>query len=73
MIYLIRVCNSALKVCDGGIIRIGKNNDERTKMIVTLANLDEPHESVPINNLIRIQAIPPKSRKDIWSIWLHHE
>ena len=43
-----------LKVCCGGIIGMGEDNDDRIKMLLTLANLDEPPESVPINKLIRI-------------------
>lgn len=53
-----KVRQSGLKVCCGGIIGMGETNDDRIKMLMTLANLDEPPESVPINKLIRVPGTP---------------
>jgi biotin synthase len=60
-----KVRKAGLKVCCGGIIGMGEDNDDRIKMLVTLANLPEPPESVPINKLIRIPGTPLESQKDV--------
>lgn len=52
------VRQSGLKVCCGGIVGMGETNDDRIKMLVTLANLNPAPESVPINKLIRIPGTP---------------
>ena len=49
---------AGIKVCCGGIIGMGEDNSDRIRMLVLLANLDEPPESVPINQLIRIPGTP---------------
>lgn len=59
------VRHAGLKVCCGGIIGIGEDNDDRIKMLVTLANLNEPPESVPINKLIRIPGTPLEGQKEV--------
>jgi biotin synthase len=46
------VRHSGMKVCCGGILGMGETTDDRISMLVTLANLPEPPESVPINMLI---------------------
>jgi biotin synthase len=60
-----RVRDAGLKVCCGGIIGMGEDNDDRIKMLVTLANLNEPPESVPINKLIRIPGTPLEGQKEV--------
>ena len=45
---------AGMKVCAGGILGMGETADDRIDMLVTLANLDEAPESVPINMLIPI-------------------
>jgi biotin synthase len=49
-----RVRQAGIKVCCGGILGLGETVDDRIDMLVTLANLPEPPESVPINMLIRM-------------------
>lgn len=49
---LANVREAGIKVCSGGIIGMGGTPDDRIDMLVTLANLPEPPESVPINLLI---------------------
>jgi biotin synthase len=49
---------SGMKICCGGIIGMGETNEDRIKMLVTLANMAEPPESVPINQLIKIPGTP---------------
>lgn len=52
------VRDAGLKVCCGGIIGMGETNDDRMSMLVVLANMDIPPESVPINQLIPIPGTP---------------
>jgi biotin synthase len=52
------VRQSGMKVCCGGILGMGENENDRVDMLVTLANLAEPPESVPINMLIPISGTP---------------
>jgi biotin synthase len=59
------VRKAGLKICCGGIIGMGEDNNDRIKMLVTLANLDEPPESVPINKLIRIPGTPLAAQQEI--------
>jgi biotin synthase len=47
-----------MKVCAGGIVGMGEIAADRVAMLVTLANLPEPPESVPINMLIAIPGTP---------------
>ncbi|WP_244602753.1 biotin synthase BioB [Mesorhizobium delmotii] len=49
---------AGMKVCCGGIIGMGEEKADRIDMLVTLANLPEPPESVPINMLIPIGGTP---------------
>lgn len=53
-----RVREAGIKVCAGGIVGMGEELDDRLDMLVTLANLPEHPESVPINMLIPIPGTP---------------
>jgi biotin synthase len=55
---LSHVRESGIKVCCGGIVGMGEAAADRVDMLVTLANLAEPPESVPINMLIPIPGTP---------------
>ena len=55
---LARVREAGIKVCAGGIIGMGEGPDDRIDMLVTLANLPQHPESVPINMLIAIPGTP---------------
>lgn len=59
------VRSAGLKVCCGGILGMGETNEDRIKMLVTLASLAEPPESVPINKLIRIPGTPLAGQLDV--------
>jgi biotin synthase len=48
------VRRSGMKVCAGGIIGMGETAEDRVEMLLILANLPTPPESVPINMLIPI-------------------
>ncbi|TIV43445.1 MAG: biotin synthase BioB, partial [Mesorhizobium sp.] len=52
---LANVRDSGMKVCCGGIVGMGEEKADRIDMLVTLANLPEPPDSVPINMLIPIE------------------
>lgn len=60
-----KVRKAGVKICCGGIIGMGEDNEDRIKMLVTLANLDEPPESVPINKLIRIPGTPLQGQEKV--------
>ncbi|RWE18793.1 MAG: biotin synthase BioB [Mesorhizobium sp.] len=55
---LSHVRDSGIKVCCGGIVGMGEEKADRIDMLVTLANLPEPPDSVPINMLIPIEGTP---------------
>lgn len=55
---LAHVREAGLKVCSGGILGLGESTDDRASMLVTLANLPEHPESVPINMLVKIEGTP---------------
>jgi biotin synthase len=46
------VAGAGISVCSGGIIGMGESENDRLIMLVELANLDVPPESVPINCLM---------------------
>ncbi|BAB52363.1 biotin synthase [Mesorhizobium japonicum MAFF 303099] len=62
---LANVRDSGIKVCCGGIVGMGEEPVDRIDMLVTLANLPEHPESVPINMLIPIEGTPLAEAKPI--------
>lgn len=62
---LARVRDAGMKVCSGGIIGMGEARQDRVDMLVTLANLEEHPESVPINMLIAIPGTPLENAERI--------
>lgn len=52
------VRRAGIKVCCGGIVGLGESRRERAGLLVQLANLDPYPESVPINNLVRVEGTP---------------
>ncbi|MBS0234182.1 MAG: biotin synthase, partial [Proteobacteria bacterium] len=54
-----------MKVCSGGIVGMGEERQDRVDMLVTLANLEEHPESVPINMLIAIPGTPLENAEQI--------
>jgi biotin synthase len=55
---LARVRRAGITVCSGGIIGLGESIDDRCEMLRTLAALDPPPESVPINTLVATEGTP---------------
>ncbi len=53
-----QVREAGLHVCCGGIVGMGETRRMRAGLITQLANLDPYPESVPINNLVRVEGTP---------------
>ncbi|MSQ69575.1 MAG: biotin synthase BioB [Gammaproteobacteria bacterium] len=52
------VREAGVKVCCGGIVGLGESPQDRASLLCQLANLPEPPESVPINQLVRVEGTP---------------
>ncbi len=59
------VRNAGIHVCCGGIVGMGESRSDRAKLLVELANLPEPPESVPINMLVRVQGTPMEEVEEL--------
>lgn len=55
---LAHVRDAGISVCCGGIVGMGESRRHRAGLIAELANLDPYPESVPINNLVRVEGTP---------------
>ena len=53
-----RVRGAGINVCCGGIVGMGESRQERAGLIAQLANMEPYPESVPINNLMRVEGTP---------------
>ena len=60
-----RVRKAGMHVCSGGIVGMGENLNERAGLIAQLANLDPYPESVPINNLVKVEGTPLSNAEDL--------
>lgn len=61
------VQKAGMKVCSGGIIGLGENQEDRASLLLQLANLNKVPESVPINMLVRIKGTPFENNKKVES------
>lgn len=64
------VRDAGINVCCGGILGLGETRDDRIEFLLTLANLAEPPESVPINRLIPVPGTPLADAKQVDGIEL---
>lgn len=55
---LAHVRRAGIHVCAGGIIGMGESRVDRAGLLLTLANLPQHPESVPINLLVRVEGTP---------------
>ena len=60
-----KVRNAGLKVCCGGIVGMNETRAERAGLIASLANLDPQPESVPINQLVKVEGTPLANAEDL--------
>jgi biotin synthase len=52
------VRDAGINVCCGGIVGMGEGAQDRVDLLHTLANLPEHPQSVPINQLVRVEGTP---------------
>ncbi|MGD1961801.1 MAG: biotin synthase BioB [Fulvivirga sp.] len=62
------VRNAEISVCSGGIIGMGEGHDDRIGMLLTLVNLPEHPESVPVNALVPVDGTPLEDQPRV-SVW----
>ncbi|MFT4580615.1 MAG: biotin synthase [Gammaproteobacteria bacterium] len=55
---LAHVRDAGINVCCGGIIGLGETLDDRAGLLMSLANLPQAPESVPINLLVKVAGTP---------------
>ena len=61
-----RVRGAGVKVCCGGIVGMGESRRQRAGLVAQLANLSPDYpESVPINNLVKVQGTPLADQPDL--------
>ncbi len=60
-----RVRNAGMHICSGGIVGMGENLTQRAELIAQLANMDPYPESVPINNLVKVEGTPLAETEDL--------
>ncbi|MBI2727260.1 MAG: biotin synthase BioB [Polaromonas sp.] len=62
---LARVRRAGVKVCCGGIVGMGESRRQRAGLVAELANLTPYPESVPINNLVKVEGTPLANQADL--------
>jgi biotin synthase len=60
-----KVREAGIKVCSGGIVGLGEAVKDRAALLVQLANLPTPPESVPINMLVKVKGTPLADNEDV--------
>lgn len=60
-----KVRDAGIKVCSGGIVGLGETVSDRAGLLVQLANLPKPPESIPINMLVKVKGTPLADNQDI--------
>ncbi|PPK53011.1 biotin synthase BioB [Marinobacter persicus] len=59
------VRKAGMKVCCGGIMGMGEDEDDRVGLLVELANLPQHPESVPVNMLVKVKGTPLEDVEDL--------
>ena len=62
------VRKAKISVCSGGIIGMGEKDADRVGMLLTLANLPEHPESVPVNALVPVEGTPLENQPKV-PVW----
>ncbi len=52
-------------MCSGGIVGLGETVTDRAGLLLQLANLPTPPESVPINMLVKVKGTPLADNDDV--------
>ncbi|WP_200551631.1 biotin synthase BioB [Kosakonia sp. LAM2021] len=60
-----KVRDAGIKVCSGGIVGLGETVNDRAGLLLQLANLPTPPESVPINMLVKVKGTPLADNEDV--------
>ena len=60
-----KVREAGIKVCSGGIVGLGETVKDRAGLLLQLANLPTPPESVPINMLVKVKGTPMENNEDV--------
>ncbi|TAK90989.1 MAG: biotin synthase BioB [Burkholderiaceae bacterium] len=60
-----KVRDAGLNVCCGGIVGMGESRRHRAGLIATLANMNPPPESVPINTLVKVEGTALDHTEDL--------
>lgn len=60
-----KVRGAGIKVCSGGIVGLGETVKDRAGLLLQLANLPTPPESVPINMLVKVKGTPMENNEDV--------
>jgi biotin synthase len=59
------VARAGISACCGGIIGMGESVEDRVALLHTLANLESPPESVPVNALVAAPGTPLEGRPPV--------
>jgi len=59
---------AGISVCCGGIIGLGETDDDRIKLLHTLATRDQHPESVPVNALVAVEGTPLQGSEKV-NVW----
>jgi biotin synthase len=62
---LARVRRAGISVCSGGIVGMGESLTQRAGLIAQLANMEPYPESVPINNLVKVEGTPLENAEEL--------
>ncbi|MBI1175514.1 MAG: biotin synthase BioB [Sideroxydans sp.] len=60
-----RVRKAGMHVCSGGIVGMGESVTQRAGLVAQLANMEPYPESVPINNLVRVEGTPLENAQEL--------
>lgn len=65
---LAHVRDAGMKICSGGILGMGETRNDRVGLLLQLANLPTPPESVPINMLVKVAGTPLENAEEMDSL-----
>ncbi len=60
-----QVRDAGMKICSGGILGMGEEKRDRAGLLIQLANMNPHPESVPINQLVKVEGTPLDQVEDL--------